>query len=308
MIKRMTATSTTARDHTPTLRFDQLVAGQTVHRSNLSDVLITDAQPMGQDRFLAGAHWPRNHVLLGRTKAVDPALVAETIRQVTIYSAHAFYGVALDAQFLMLHLTAEGCSRPARRVGPRVVLEVTFTETRHTGGSLVEFEVRVTCSDEVGVVATGSASGRIVGRRVYERSRGVAVTSPAVFHPAAAALEVTSTDPVTGLLRLVVDPDEPAFFDHPLDHVPGMLMLEAARQSVRAVCGAAEVVSFDARFLAITELGEPCHLRVTDTDRGWRVAFEQDGRLTAEIICRPGTAAPAEADRATGDSSAHAGC
>ncbi|WP_280409454.1 AfsA-related hotdog domain-containing protein [Nocardia brasiliensis] len=34
--------------------------------------------------------------------------------------------------------------------------------------------------------------------------------------------------------RLAFDPAHPFFFDHPMDHVPGMLLLEAARQAALA--------------------------------------------------------------------------
>ncbi|MGN8048178.1 AfsA-related hotdog domain-containing protein [Curtobacterium sp. 22159] len=299
MFRGMTATATT--ETAPTVRFERLVAGQAVHRSNLADVLITDAQPLGQDRFLAGAHWPRNHVLLGRTETVDPALAAETIRQVTIYAAHAFYDVASDAQFLMLHITANACSRPSRQVGPQLVLEVTFTRTRRIREALAEFEVQVTCSDAVGVVASGSASGRIVSRSVYERARGTAAAAvPADDESLAGPLQVIRKDPVTGAILLVVDPDEPAFFDHPLDHVPGMLMLEAARQSALDTVAVGEVAGFDARFRSITELSGPCHLVVVDDVRGRLVRFEQGGQVTAEILCRLASpAAPQEGDAVT---------
>jgi hypothetical protein len=70
---------------------------------------------------------------------------------------------------------------------------------------------------------------------------------------------------------LVVDTSHPHFFDHPQDHVPGTLMLEALRQSAVAVAapvlGAAPqglvVTSCSTDFKRYVELGRPATCHVT---------------------------------------------
>ncbi|EGX54788.1 A-factor biosynthesis enzyme, partial [Streptomyces zinciresistens K42] len=59
--------------------------------------------------------------------------------------------------------------------------------------------------------------------------------------------------------QLRVDTSHAVFFDHPLDHVPGMLLLEAACQAVRArpENGAHTPVSFHTVFHRYAELHLP---------------------------------------------------
>jgi hypothetical protein len=38
------------------------------------------------------------------------------------------------------------------------------------------------------------------------------------------------------ICQFALDPEHPFFFEHPLDHVPGLMIIEAARQTGNAVC------------------------------------------------------------------------
>lgn len=60
--------------------------------------------------------------------------------------------------------------------------------------------------------------------------------------------------------QLRVDTRHPVFFDHPLDHVPGMLLLEAARQATARVLGCSSPVpsSIAGEFKRYVELDSPC--------------------------------------------------
>ena len=68
------------------------------------------------------------------------------------------------------------------------------------------------------------------------------------------------------ICQFALDPGHPFFFEHPLDHVPGLMIIEAARQTGNAVChllydvpfGTSFVLSeahFD--FVAFAELSQP---------------------------------------------------
>ncbi|MER6490656.1 AfsA-related hotdog domain-containing protein [Streptomyces griseorubiginosus] len=92
--------------------------------------------------------------------------------------------------------------------------------------------------------------------------------------------------------RLRVDTAHPVFFGHPLDHVPGMLLLAAARQAARAHGGPDGPVpaSFHAAFHQFTEVDGPVWIEVSGAGgadvqvvagQGESVAFE----------CRVGAAA-----------------
>ena len=64
---------------------------------------------------------------------------------------------------------------------------------------------------------------------------------------------------------LVVDTSHPTLFDHPLDHIPGMLQLEAMRQLGTAALGtlrdapaaSVRLTGFDVRFASFGEIGLP---------------------------------------------------
>ncbi|BDH56032.1 hypothetical protein MTP03_09710 [Tsukamurella sp. PLM1] len=95
---------------------------------------------------------------------------------------------------------------------------------------------------------------------------------------------------------VVVDPSHPSLFDHPLDHVPGSLLLEAARQFAVCAAGSASrrAATLRSRFDAFVELDVPttCHARIVppaagsgpgDAPDSVMVRFEQAGRTCAEI-------------------------
>ncbi|MFD4466980.1 AfsA-related hotdog domain-containing protein [Rhodococcus sp. NPDC058505] len=64
---------------------------------------------------------------------------------------------------------------------------------------------------------------------------------------------------------LRTDLTHPVLFDHPSDHVPGAVLLEAARQSARLVLGTpcADVESIDLEFQQFVELDEPTTVTAT---------------------------------------------
>ncbi|MEU0082468.1 AfsA-related hotdog domain-containing protein, partial [Micromonospora tulbaghiae] len=60
------------------------------------------------------------------------------------------------------------------------------------------------------------------------------------------------------------DRTHPILFDHPLDHVPGMLLLEAARQSTTATLGHTTLpLHIDSTFTRYVELDTPCTIHTT---------------------------------------------
>ena len=84
------------------LKFLQPVSRQLVHRAAVAEVFITDALPVGQDRFVVGAQWPRDHALYAPDiqGLSDPLLLTETVRQSLVYLAHEFYGIPAGYRFV----------------------------------------------------------------------------------------------------------------------------------------------------------------------------------------------------------------
>lgn len=95
---------------------------------------------------------------------------------------------------------------------------------------------------------------------------------------------------------LRVDPTHPVLFDHAVDHVPGMLLLEAARQAAHSVGdGASAVIGMRTDFARYVELDAPAVVLAGEPVRdgtGRRrvdVSIEQHGVrvFTAEVTVGP---------------------
>ncbi|MEV8587553.1 AfsA-related hotdog domain-containing protein [Streptomyces sp. NPDC051180] len=92
----------------------------------------------------------------------------------------------------------------------------------------------------------------------------------------------------TGEWRLHVDPTHPGYFEHPSDHVPGMLLLESFRQAAELVTGEGGVLSsMEAEFAVFGELAEPVKVHAARTEGGRiRLSATQRGRLLATAGAR----------------------
>jgi hypothetical protein len=111
---------------------------------------------------------------------------------------------------------------------------------------------------------------------------------------------------------LIVDLDHPYFFEHTLDHVSGMLLLEGCNQTGTALAGSRcgwaprEIVckQFGARFHQFAELATPVKLearletagRAPDASNtlALSIAAKQEGCLLAELSLEMATAAAFE--------------
>lgn len=282
------------------LSYDQLVSGQLVHRRHLSDVLVTGAADIGPDQFEVGVQWPVNHILLGRGAGADAALVAESVRQASAYIAHTRYDVPFDRQFLLSRLSADidpGQAPATAAAG--LVVRIDFEPVRRPDSSLGSFVSRaqVICDDLE--LATGAAYSRLVPLATYARTRSAArAAAVARAEEVVAAGGASAAEPLkipasrVGVLHeglvvvgesgtrdvyeIVVDPTNQTFFDHDVDHVPGMVLLEAGRQAVRASLGTPSVdfASIDLEFSRLVELDRPATVTVSSEST---LVFEQDG-------------------------------
>ncbi|OLR89610.1 hypothetical protein BJP25_05470 [Actinokineospora bangkokensis] len=232
-------------------RFDRTIPRALVHRAAVSEVLVTDLEDTGADTFLVAAQWPRDHGFYRlRTGDHDPVLFAETLRQATLLVAHQGYGVPLDWKFLT-HSKSYRVRGDRLAVGPRpadVLLVVRCRDVKRTPRGVRGMVLEVDGYRGREWIGSGSVTWSCVAPAGYARLRGAALAQPA-----AAGLPVPvpswsvgrdrdhdvalgrSTGPRTWPLR--VDRDHAVLFDHPVDHVPGMVLLEAARQAALLVLG-----------------------------------------------------------------------
>lgn len=115
-------------------------------------------------------------------------------------------------------------------------------------------------------------------------------TVDARTHPRNAALlpQPDTADPHQALLR--VDRAHPFFFDHPLDHLPGLLLLEAAVQLVQRGAPSGHFVSaIEGRFLRYALFDAPVHIQAVHIQAvqagplAQCVTLTQRGQARAEV-------------------------
>lgn len=135
--------------------------------------------------------------------------------------------------------------------------------------------------------------------RIVERLQHTPPAAPCP-HPGA-PLMVNRRDPRNVLLRqidrqhgtwlatAIVDEGHPYYFDHPLDHVPGILLLEAALQLTELALvdlgqASRQPSSLGVRFRRYTEKQAPIRLTCqADGTQGFVVRIEQAGQCVCEV-------------------------
>ncbi|MFE1327278.1 ScbA/BarX family gamma-butyrolactone biosynthesis protein [Streptomyces sp. NPDC058735] len=252
------------------------VPKELVHRASVSEVMLTDWARVDDEHYTVAAQWPRGHSFFTTVDGChDPLIAAETIRQAGILLAHAEFGVPLGHHFLVNDLSVHVEPQHIRVDWTPAVLElrVTCSEVKLRGTELLGFRISVEIHRDGRLAATGGGSLTCITPRVYQRLRagrhsgdGMPQVIPLSAPEAPQVVGRTSpTDVVlspigeTDRWRLRVDTRHPVLFDHMVDHVPGMALMEAARQATNATLGRAplplDVVS---EFKRYVELDAPC--------------------------------------------------
>ncbi|MFI5687547.1 ScbA/BarX family gamma-butyrolactone biosynthesis protein [Streptomyces sp. NPDC051636] len=302
----------TVEPHYPSLT--TTVPKEFVHRASIAEVMLTDWARVDDQHFTVSAQWPRLHGFFAARGHHDPLLVAETIRQAGLLLAHAEFGVPLGHQFLMWDLAVD-VSADRLRIGAApasVVIEVACTDIKRRGKNLAGLHFNAVIHRDGQPAGTGSATFTCASPAVYQRIR-----SPRIGDGGAAPIPLTSptapqdvgrispTDvvlspvPAPGCWQLRVDTRHPVLFDHPVDHVPGMVLLEASRQATVAFLGRDCLpVGITSEFTRYAELDAPCLIEACSLPRCARgrervlVTGRQDGAVvfTSAITVAPATA------------------
>ncbi|MFI9253630.1 ScbA/BarX family gamma-butyrolactone biosynthesis protein [Streptomyces sp. NPDC053069] len=325
--------------------FQRTVPQRLVHKEAAHEVLLTDAVRVRPGLFYLAVRQPAGHGLYRPDAAggTDPTLFVEMLRQTAIYLSHRFYGVPLEHPFVFCGLDFDLPVPGADDAEDEsVVLEVRCRETRERTAKRAVMSLEAQLVSSGGVRATGSVSWQAVDRASYAavRRRGAAGALPpapgtavTAVHPGARVMapelvgrersmdvvvaesglpdERAAAEEPGGTWLLHVDQSHPVFFDHPSDHVPGMLLLEAVRQASRAALGPAPAPLYEwtmsgggVQFAAYCELTAPTRLVVrqsgtprTPDEVTLAVEAVQNGRTVASGSAR-WQAAPAAAPAA----------
>lgn len=319
----MTAQLTTGPD-VAGLTFQRTVDRALLHRSALSEVFLTDCRALDAHSYVAAAQLPPSHAFytdhLNKTPLVDPMLLLECARQAETYGGHAVFGVPTDTRFILRNwsLRIDDVDALTRAAGPdEVTMLVTTREARRIGGALrgivYEIELRLRgrlagrVHISVGYLPAGPYSEIRLGRRgsppptstsIDPQAAGVPVPAHLVGRRDArnVVLVDARTDGTELTARVRPPLDNPSMFDHAQDHLPGMVMIEAARQAGLLALNDLHGLSpsrwvmtgMRAGFTAYAELDSDTLVRVRPLESGAPDArelvaeFEQDSRVIAE--------------------------
>ncbi|MFF2330288.1 MULTISPECIES: ScbA/BarX family gamma-butyrolactone biosynthesis protein [unclassified Streptomyces] len=272
-----------------------------VHRSDAEDVFPTAWTPQTDTQFSVAARWPQAHRFFtpvsGRYQ--DPLLIAETMRQTTMLLGHAAFDVPVGDQFVMWELAY--VSEPDQLLLDEeswdITVDVSCSRIRRRGRSLGSMHVELLLHRLGTVLARGGGRISCTSAKVYDRLRGDrqgVIGAPIPLLPALAPAEVGRTDerdvvlapgPQRNVWQLRLDTGHPTLFGRPNDHVPGILLLEAARQAAVAATPGHDFLpaSVKTDFLRYVELDRPCWIEarsVPSADRATtrvHVSATQDG-------------------------------
>lgn len=277
-----TQSDTTAAPHPGPSRYPSLtttVPKELVHRAGIAEVLLTDWERNDGHHFTVTAQWPRLHGFFATLEGYhDPLLIAETVRQTGLLLAHAEFGVPLGHHFLMRDLAYD--SRADRlHLAPTpatITLHITCTDIKHRGTHLAGLRFDALIHRDGQPAATATATLACVSPAVYRRLRATTTDHPTppppLTHPTPPhhVGRTTPTDvvlsphPQPGHWQLRADTRHPILFDHPVDHVPGMVLLEAARQATTALLQTPTLpTTLTSQFTRYTELHTPCTIKAT---------------------------------------------
>jgi hypothetical protein len=282
----------------PIMGSKELVTRQLVHRKAMSEVYLIASERVGDNSFQIEAQWPRRHFFFDAGSGrPDLVLVAETLRQATILTAHRYFAVPHQHIFLMGRLEAHliaGVGLPTS-VPSEIVVAVDVDQVRRGSRGVTALRTRLTfrCGDVS--IAEGLGELQILEPGIYARIRPRATgSSDTPFDGSASdrGVALVHPDGAADRWELVIDRRHPVFFDHPLDHVPGMLIIEAVHQLIADVGGfpPMHITGFDGRFSAFLDLDAAVflaglHVTASPGSSSVEVSLnvEQHGKVAAVI-------------------------
>ncbi|MFG2222336.1 ScbA/BarX family gamma-butyrolactone biosynthesis protein [Streptomyces sp. NPDC048644] len=252
-------------------------------------VLLTGWRRLADMEFTLTARWPGfTATATGDGVRHDPQVVARTIRQAGLLLAHGEFGAPMDHAVLLrtFDFTVEADYQPPQDAPIDVTLHVSCAEMGRRGKRLTGLHLHMDIRSFDGVlIGTGATDFEWIDPRVYRRLRdthAAAVSEqPPLAEPVAPGLvgrhredEVAiapTADPRRWQLRC--DFSNTILYDHPVDHVPGLVMIEAAHQAAQLLeaggaPGTFHPTSARTSFDHYVEFDAPCWIEAKVDDDG----------------------------------------
>jgi hypothetical protein len=264
----------------PTLATAELQ--QHARKSQQTEVFVRDWHEVSPGTHAVTLHWPRTHDFYTlRSGATSPMLFVESVRQALAVLTNSAHGIPLDHRLgweSVQCTLSPAALRP--RTGPAVVeLRITHSDIsrRRLGSIRVAAQIDATCDGEplgtsrIRYITYPPAIYNRLRREYADAGRAFAAAlppappvTPSLVDRTAPADVVIAPGSTPHRYQLRTDTTHSVLFDHPHDHVPGMVLLEAATQAVQASTPerAPRTVAFDATFLRYVEFDAVCRLDV----------------------------------------------
>jgi len=266
------------------------------HRTAVSEVFVTDVQPLTDLTCLVGVQLPPSHAYYSDhtqdVQLVDPLLVLEACRQAAICGAHVVVGIPSGDQMLVDSLGIELTDPAALVLGPTphdLVLETVYipgpSRSGRTRKGRVEHTLRLgaDAGTRVGFHAMdvmmlrgsqyeamrraqrGSVPPSTTDLQAPDSRKIVAPSLVGRVHPRNVVLSMAEVGQDTATAQVTPHPANRGLFEHAYDHLPAMTLIEAARQisflALDASSGSpashSHVVGVRSRFLKFAELDAP---------------------------------------------------
>lgn len=286
-----------------------------VHRTSVAEVLVTDVRQDAPGDYAVAAVWSRSHPTFPRAGdgRHSPLVLVETLRQLGICIPLQHYAVPADSHFLISDLAFSLDPEREPRIGGGItevtcaasVSRIRLAGAGKPGGDsegrrVTGMRLDVRFSAGSGVFARAGGGVRFIDGTQYAAIRGHGASSDAPYvrerlsRPEPQALALASSQDVLlahGRGTLVLRPADmqhPFFFDHPSDHMPGMVLLEAARQAVSVRSEGALQRPVGCRLTAarFTELAPSTQVEAVPHGSSCIFRFRQSGEQTAFGVLR----------------------
>jgi hypothetical protein len=286
------------------LTFEQCVPRDLVHKAAVEQVLVTDFARLGESEFACAGQAPRAHAYFNDTlgDTYDTMMLLESGRQAFIRAVHEMLGVPRTTQFAFSELDMSVVDLSTLRIGAapaQLVWNARLSDPRHIRGELASMRAGADLYLDGRRCLEIAGSGTFVNERMYrllrgrkrKQQRGDPPARRSRLAPSVVGRQLPGNVVIDRVEReadgcsaeLVVDPGHPTFFDHALDHVPAMLLVEAMRQVALSATGSpkAIVTSCRVEYRRYAELD--AGVRCVARHDGWRsgrpvaVSIEQQG-------------------------------
>ncbi|MER5891860.1 ScbA/BarX family gamma-butyrolactone biosynthesis protein [Streptomyces sp. NPDC001876] len=256
--------------HPPHVDVRDGVPKEYLHLGRDTAVFVTGWRRLDDGEFALTALWPSP----GDGLRYDPRVLTQTIRQSGLAIAHAAYGVPLSHHTLLHHF--DFTVVPGFRVSPGrpsiLGVEVSVAEPKRNRRTVSSLGVDIRLFHDNIMVARADSEFGWISPAAYRRLRGEHLTAgwnewplPAPAEPRTVG-RTRATDVVLApgerpdQWQLRHDTESFLLYDHPVDHVPGLVLMEAAHQAALALLHPLpfEPTAVASTFERYVEFDRPC--------------------------------------------------